>query len=741
MEQTERATSAGESHPDHLDELLLPANEPMLIDDIRSALLICEGDALLLTDAEGSIAPHNRLGLGLYYRDARHLSGYRLTLNGTPLVLLLSTADSGYAMEQVLANPALERADGRRVERGTIEIRRVRAVHADGLEESLVVSNYNQYPVSLNLLLELDADFADIFDVRGYEREKFADPEEPVIDQRALRYACRGIDGIRRVTVVTFDRDPAVLDGTTALFKVALPARGEQALRISIAFTRVDDRQPRPEVPAIIARTAAAYGDWRDTTTTIETDDTFVNQVIERSLRDIRMLRRTDEGGGGSFTAAGTPWFNTLFGRDSCILGMQTLAFDRGIARDALRSLAALQGTRVDPSRDEEPGKILHERRVSELSSAGELPYGRYYGSVDATPLFMILLADYVQWTADDGLLRELLPAARAAFNWMRVYGGIDREGLLAYEKRALRGLVNQGWKDSIDAVPHATGDLAQGSIALVEVQAYAYRACSALAVAVDRIGEAEFAAELRATADALRARINRDYWWPEAGTYALALDGARGQVRSLASNAGHALWCGVADDAQADAIASALMSETMFSGWGIRTLANDHPRFNPNGYHVGTVWPHDNGIIAMGLKMYAREPELHRLARALLEVACSFPYFRLPELFGGHERAESWDPVPYAVACRPQAWAAGSFLMVMQAMLGLHVEHGAVLRVVNPSLPDWLSTTRIRGLRIGQGEVALTFTRRNHTTEVAVDGVKGNVKVAITSHWPGLPV
>jgi glycogen debranching enzyme len=738
MEQPHSVGShAAESSIDEPLDGLLPVSEPMLIDDIREALLICEGEAFLLTDAEGSVAPGNRLGLGLYHHDARHLSVYRLTLDGAPLVLQLSTAEAGYAMEQVLTNPALERADGRRVERGTIEFRRLRVISA-GVEESLAVKNYNQYAVTLYLLLELDADFADIFDVRGYQRKMLARREASVIEGGAVRYAGTGIDGVRRATTVSFDQDPIVLDATTALFRLTLPARGEQTLRISVAFS--DEPAVRvPDVSEIIDGLSASYRDWCGKMARIETDNEFVNQVIERSVRDLRMLRRGD-GAPGSFIAAGTPWFDTLFGRDSCILGMQTISYDPSIARATLLLLAGLQGARLDPARDEEPGKILHERRLGELSNAGELPYSRYYGSVDSTPLFLMLLAEYVAWTGDADLARDLLPSVRAAYDWMRVYGGLDRDGLLSYEKRAPGGLVNQGWKDSADAVSHASGELAQPPIALIEAQAYAYAACDRLASVIERIGDAAFATELRSAAATLRHRVNTDFWWPEGGTYALALDRGRRQVRSLASNAGHALWCGITDAEHAETIANALMSPELYSGWGIRTLASSHARFNPNSYHLGTVWPHDNGIIAMGLKMYGFDDALHRLARSLLDLATSFPYFRLPELFGGQERAEPWSPVPYAVACRPQAWAAGSFLMVMQALLGLHAESpGSVLRVVNPNLPEWLGKVHVRNLRVGNGAVSLTFTRRGRETEVNVDAVEGEARVAVNQHWPTL--
>lgn len=735
MERRHHLDDASTTNDEALGELL-PAGEPMLIDDIRDALLICAGDAFLLTDRHGNIGPDNPLGLGLYHHDARHLSAYRLTLNGTPLVPLLSTAEAGFAMEQVLTNPALESADGRRVARGTIEFRRLRVIR-DGVEESLTVQNFNQYAITLNLLFELDADFADIFDVRGYEREAWSRRELPVVEGRTLRYARTGIDGVRRETAVAFDQDPLVLDSTTALFRVTVPARGEHVLRITVS---VGEPTPSRDVLSVIEERSSAIREWRQGMTRIETDNAFVNQVIERSLRDLHMLTRPDDAI-GSFIAAGTPWFNTLFGRDSCIVGMQTLAFEPAIARSALKLLASHQGTRLDPARDEEPGKILHEHRVSELSRAGELPYARYYGSVDSTPLFLMLLSSYVSWTGDLDLARDLLPAARAAYGWMRGFGGLDARGMLTYEKQAVRGLVNQGWKDSENAIPHANGDLAQPPIALVEVQAYGYAACSGLAVVADALGEPDFAAELRQAAASLRQRLNRDFWWHDAGTYALALDGAGRQVRSLASNAGHALWCGAADAEQARRTGETLMSPDLFSGWGIRTLGEGHAGFNPNGYHVGSVWPHDNSLIAMGMKMYGLERDLHRVARAMLDVSIAYPYWRLPELFGGQTRGEQGNPVPYPVACRPQAWAAGSFLMVMQALLGLAAQSpGSVLRVVNPDLPDWLETVRVRNLRVGEGSVSLTFTRRGRETDVNVDGVEGRAKVAVTRHWPGIP-
>ncbi len=482
---------------------------------------------------------------------------------------------------------------------------------------------------------------------------------------------------------------------------------------------------------------AEDYRRWATSCTQVFTDNEFFNRVMSRSLHDVRMLWSENEIG-EAYPAAGTPWFDALFGRDSCILSMQMLAYRPEIARSTLKLLAKWQGKRVDYAHDEEPGKVLHELRFDELSRANELPYGPYYGSIDSTPLFLMLVAEYYQWTGDLRLVRELLPAIRAALVWMDTYGDIAGDGYLSYEKRSAKGLVNQGWKDSSDAVVHVNGTLAHAPIALAEAQGYAYAARLRLAPILDKLGETGLAAANRAAAQRLRESFNRDFWMPDQRFYAMALDGARQHVASVSTNPAHCLWAGLIDPAHAGDVVSRLMENDMFSGWGLRTLTGGSPRFNPIGYHVGSIWPHDNSIAAMGFKMYGFEEELNEVATALFDSAVAFPYFRLPELFGGEARSPHNAPVPYPVACRPQSWAAGTFPMIAQAVLGLRPEAAEKrLRIVNPRLPYWLNTVQVRGLRIGTGHVSLQYRRSGGATHVEVQKATGGIDVVVSNRWP----
>jgi glycogen debranching enzyme len=392
----------------------------------------------------------------------------------------------------------------------------------------------------------------------------------------------------------------------------------------------------------------------------------------------------------------------------------------------------------LDPWRDEEPGKILHELRLGEMSQAGELPYAAYYGSVDSTPLFLWLASEYYAWTGDLRLLKELRSSLVAALDWVETYGDPDSDGYLEYEKRSAKGLVNQGWKDSADSVIHAEGTIAQPPIALVEAQGYVYAARKGLAPVFEALGETDRAARLRSQAAILRRRFNRDFWLPDRSFYAMALDGEGRPCASITSNPGHALWSGIIARRRAVEVAERLLSNDMFSGWGIRTLSATSPRFNPIGYHLGTVWPHDNAIAALGLKKYAFEEELNEVATALFDAAVSFPYYRLPELFGGQARSAHHAPVPYPVACRPQAWAAGALPMILQAILGLCPRTpGQELLVVRPQLPYWLESVQLRGLRVGRGAVDLQFRRRGAKTTMNVLRASGGIQVARRNRWP----
>lgn len=711
----------------------LPDGEPMGIEDIRDALIIRERGAFLLTDPDGNVPPGNKQGFGIYHADTRHLSTYHFNLNGSAPVVLLSTAEVGYAMEQVMTNPTMTTDDGRNVARGSIEIRRQR-VMAEIVEERLSVTNFNSFPVTLRLLYEFGADFADIFDVRGYERERHGRMHAVEKGERSIHYSYTGIDDRKRSTQVDFDATPDYLDESSAMFRIVLGRRESASLRITVAL---DDHKPQVTQINRFDAVANAHREWAEECTQVVTDNEFFNRVIARSLSDVRMLW-TQNVAGESYPAAGTPWFDALFGRDSCILSMQMLAYRPELARATLRLLAKWQGTKLDPTHDEEPGKILHELRFDELSSAGELPYGPYYGSIDSTPLFLMLIAEYYEWTADLRFVRELLPAIRAAVRWMEEDGDPQGTGYLSYEKRSAKGLVNQGWKDSFDAVPNTNGTLAPPPIALAEVQGYAYAARRRLAPILDRLNETKLASKLRTDADTLRHNFNQEFWMPDERFYAMALDGERRPVGSVSTNPAHCLWSGLVDLPRAGAVASRLLDEDMFSGWGLRTLTRANPRFNPLGYHLGTVWPHDNSIAAMGFKMYGFEDELNRVATALFDASVAFPYFRLPELFGGEARSAHNSPVPYPVACRPQSWAAGAFPLITQAMLGLKAEAPSKrLRIVNPRLPSWLNSVQVRGLRVGGGSVTLQYRRSGRSTNVEVQKVTGGIDVIVSKRWP----
>jgi len=715
---------------------LLPEAEPMGVQDIREALVIRERDLFLLTDVSGQIPPGNLNGYGLYYADTRYLSGYDFTFAAAEPVVLLSTAELGYSSEQVLTNPSMPSLEGRKIPRGTIEVRRLRVVE-DALEETLRVTNYNVFPVSADLVFRFEADFADIFEVRGHERESRGELRPPFLRDSTLTMAYKGKDGHTRQTLIIFTPAPLSVEtdsrGAVVTFRVSLAHRESAAIRLLVT---VDGRLEAAQGVERFGIVAQEYGSWLNEATRIYTDNDFYNAVLERSLADLRMLWNY-EGQGGAYPAAGTPWYDTLFGRDSSIVGLQTLALKPHIARNCLATLARWQGKKFDPWRDEEPGKILHELRQGELTQTGELPFSPYYGSIDSTPLFLWLAAEYYQWTGDLELLQSLETNLRAALHWLQEYGDTNGDGYVDYEKRSAKGLVNQGWKDSSDAIIHADGAPVQPPTALVEVQGYVYAALRKLAPVFAALGDSETAERLRRDVANLKRRFNRDFWLPE-GFYALALDGQGRPAASITSNPGHALWSGIAYQGHAKQVAERLMRNDMFSGWGIRATSTTSPRYNPFGYHLGTVWPHDNSIIAMGFKRYGFEDELNEVATALFDAARAFPYYRLPELFGGAARSAHHAPVPYPVACRPQAWAAGAFPLITQAILGLCPDgpHNR-LCIVRPVLPEWLANVQVEGLRVGQGEADLYYERRAGRTRVHVLDVRGDLKVEMVRRWP----
>ncbi len=747
--------------------------------DLGSVQVLKQGNLYLLTDPFGDIHADSR-GLGLYDGDTRCLSSSILRVNGERPVLLQASAGANYQGAIQLTNPRLERnvADKMRPEDALasqkLGIGRHRLLTGDLLEERVRIVNYAELPEDVDVELQLAADEADIFEVRGWTRVERGTSLPVALRRDRVAFRYDGLDGRRLRTHVTFSEPAAVcgavepdIAGSVNAGWVRLtwrwrlasgearelrwviwgtrdasPPWSERGTRSSKrsagsatatpaprrpAGRRIDGVEPDdvlfPAEPAVTSdAVAASYHAWNRGFAEIRTDNELVNLAIQRSASDLRLLLNDGPRDGERYLAAGVPWFTTLFGRDSILAAFQTLSVRPQLAVEALEVLAALQATEVDEGRDAEPGKILHELRTGEMARTGELPFRPYYGSADATPLWLILLEATYDWTGDRALVDRLWPNALAALEWIDRWGDRDGDGFVEYERRTPGGLVNQGWKDSSDGIRDRHGRLASTPIALAEVQGYVFDAKVRLARLARLRGEGELADRLAADARTLQGRFEDAFWSADQACYAMALDGDKRQADAIGSNAGHCLWSGIATPDRARRVVDRLMAPDMFSGWGIRTYASGQPGYNPIGYHLGTVWPHDVSLIAAGFKRYGHHEEANRLVGRIFEAAQHFADFRLPELFCGFDRDHSPVPVPYPVACSPQAWAAGSTFLFIETMLGLrpHADRHE-LELERPELPDWLQKVTITGLRVGDGALDLLFHRWRGGTSAEV--------------------
>ncbi len=708
---------------------------PVLVTDLASkTLAVKEGDTFLYSDLEGNLDHSGDYGLGLYHRDTRFLSQFRMEVGGRTPVLLSSSSERGYMSHVDLTNPDLYDGDVVAVPQQSLNIRRIRAINGK-LFERVRVKNYNPFAVTVDVSFSFGADFADIFEVRGMAEEKHTPPEPPSAEGSRVEFAATGLDGARRSTIVEFGQAPDTLkvDGqmVETVFRIHLGPYQTRLLALTIKPVVDDEPLPERDFDVAVHELRRSYEEWERDSTQILTDNELFNQLLDRSLRDLRALfTQTEEGG---ILAAGIPWYVTIFGRDAMIASHQLLSVNPGPARDALELLAARQGTTVDDWRDEQPGKILHEVRQGELARAGIVPHTPYFGSVDATPLFVILYAQHFRWTGDRDFAHKLLPAAEAALTWIDEYGDIDDDGFVEYLCRSARGMRNQGWKDSHDAIVHADGRLAEPPIALSEVQAYVYLAKQRMADVYRALGDDHRAEFLMGQAHELKRRYNEVFWMDDEKFYAAALDGEKRQVRTVMSNPGHGLYCGIVDEDKAIALAKRLLAPDMFSGWGIRTMSKAAAAYNPMSYHNGSVWPHDNALIAAGLKRYGFIRSTNRVATALFDAAVHADYLRLPELFCGFTRRTPNRPVSYPVACSPQAWAAGSPFLMLQAMLGISARaHENLLTVNKPHLPTWLNTVEVRNLLVGGSRLSLVFRREGEITSFSLLSREGDVRVVM---------
>jgi glycogen debranching enzyme len=675
--------------------------------NLAEALVIKRGNLFMVTPRGGDL-PAEPGGFGLWYRDCRHLSVHRLLLDGEPPVLLQSSDALGTRAVHELSGAS--RPVSLRLERALDEEPGV-------LVQGIELRSHRPEEMRLALELSLGADFEPMLAVRGLVERPSRPPVETDFDGRTLRWSTTGRDGVVRTTTVEPSEPPASADGGVMRFEIDLPAGEERRIELRVAVNdNTEVGHPRRALQ-------------RDRTE-VRSDDELFDRVLARSLRDLYTLR--SELDGRSYFAAGVPWFATLFGRDGLIAAMQTLAFAPDVAADTLRLLGDRLGRAYDDEHEEDPGKVLHELRVGEPAALGETPFARYYGSADATPLWLCLLADHADWSGSLELFSELRPQVDAALTWLRGLGDLDGDGLVEYQRRSPHGLENQGWKDSADGVPDAAGHPLAPPVALVEVQGYVVRALRGMARLFELDGDASRAEELRARAAAVEATLDR-FWADDPGGYAIGLGAQKRPGTRLASNQGHLLWAGAVSAERARAVRDLLMAEHMFSGWGVRTLSERNPGFNPLGYHTGSVWPHDSAMFACGMRRYGLDEDFLRVFDALLEAASRFDDYRLPELFGGFARRPGEGPVPYPVACRPQAWAAGSIPHLLATGLGLSPDalHGR-LRVVGPLLPEWVGRLSLEGMRVGDALVYLRFERAGRQVVLAEARIEGNLQLVL---------
>jgi len=657
-------------------------------------LTVLDGNTFFVSDAAGDVEPGQDAN-GFFHADMRQLSTWRLLVNGQPLHVLTSrTVD--YYSASVFATLASVSVG----ENPPISIRRDRFV-ARGVHEDLIVQNHSDQPQTVTIDVEYGSDFADLFEVKDRVPKRGQLRTDLGPGRVTLTYT-RG--AYRRDTVIEFSETFSVgLEG--ARFELHLEPRGSWRTCIDVApvvdgeFSRLEhgDRtfgNPKPDMPT-------SYEQWMAQAPTLETDNDVLRHTYRQSLIDLAALRfRPLKTLSYSLPAAGLPWFMALFGRDSLITAYQALPFQPHLARTTLEALTAWQAKERDDFRDAEPGKILHELRLGELTVLGERPHSPYYGTHDATPLFLILLDEYERWAGDRDFVRSLQPAAMKALEWMERYGDRDGDGYLEYQTRSKEGLANQCWKDSWNSILFKNGTVAKGPIATCEIQGYAYDARVRMArLARDVWDDPQLAGRLESAALELRERFNRDYWIEARGQYALALDGEKRQVDAMSSNVGHLLWSGIVPEDRAALMVTRLMSPEMFTGWGIRTMSANDVGYNPIEYHDGTVWPHDTAFVAEGMRRYGHREQASHLALMLIQAAGAFEY-RLPEVFAGFSRDETGAPVEYPTASRPQAWAAGAPLLALRTALGLDVVDG-MLRI-DPHLSQGWGRVRLDNIAVG---------------------------------------
>jgi glycogen debranching enzyme len=688
------------------------------------------GDAFVIVDRLGEIHTSGRGEQGLFYRGTRFISRLRFRFGKrAPMLLCSSVHENNLLLAVDLANPDM-RDESARIPHGTVHVSR-RALLEDGsYMERILIDNYGSSPVHFPLRIEVDADFMDIFEIRGARRARRGALLAPELSASSLRLSYEGLDQRTRSTTFAFSEPPASVERGEVTFDLSLAPGAKFVLDLTVTCTLGPAAErPVQRFDQVMKSAAAALRDEESERTIVHTSNPHFNRWLMRSRADLRMLATHTPH--GLYPYAGVPWFSTVFGRDGIWTALQMLWLEPAFAAGVLGFLSAHQALELDAEADAEPGKIVHEMRDGEMAALREIPFGRYYGSIDSTPLYLMLAAAYHERTGDLSLIRKIWPNLLRAVEWMDKYGDSDGDGFIEYGKRSSNGLVQQGWKDSNDSVFHRDGSAADGPIALCEVQGYAYAARRGMARLGRALGHDQLARTWETEAEQLRARFDAAFWSEELGMYALALDGQKRRCSVKSSNAGHCLYTGIAAPERRAPLAKQLMSQEMFSGWGVRTLATDERRYNPMSYHNGSVWPHDNAIIAEGLAASGFRRDATALLEGLFDAACFMDFQRLPELFCGFVRQPGQEPIRYPVACLPQAWASGSAFSLLNAVLGVGLDATqGRLTLRHPVLPACIDWLEIRRLSVGTERIDVRLVR--HPEDVGVTVLNPNASVEV---------
>lgn len=693
-------------------------------------LVLKHGETFAVFGPTGDIDSVRDPADGIFTDGMRFLARLQMRMQGTrPMPLSAGVTQDNTRLIVDLTNPDISHSGRVVLPRGTVHVARSKYVLHNAVFERILLTNFATHAVDLVLTFRYETDFKDIFEIRGMHRERRGHMLDPEVAESSVTLGYEGLDQVTRHTRIEFDPPPRTATGKEAEFDVKLDASDCQEIFITI---RCEPGDPAPATYAqaakLVEKETRAIA---SASAKVSSSNEQLNEWLGRSFADIHLLLTPTER--GLYPYAGIPWYSTPFGRDGIITALQMLWINPAIARGTLSFLAETQATEHDRARDAQPGKILHEWRTDEMSNTREVPFGRYYGTVDATPLFVALAGAYYNTTGDLEFVKSLWPNIERAMQWIDRYGDLDGDGMVEYLCEAENGLANQGWKDSHDAVFHADGRYATGPIALCEVQGYVYEAKLRAAELARAIGHHTRANEYSDQALELKLGFHTAFWNEEIGMYALALDGEKKQCAIRTSNAGHCLFSGIADDAAAVRIASVLLGRTMFSGWGIRTVAMNEFHFNPMSYHNGSIWPHDNAMIAAGMARYGFRQEALKLFTSYLEASTYFDLHRMPELYCGFRRVEGNGPTLYPVACAPQAWAAGSAFMMLAACLGLSVDGvRRIVRIHKPTLPESVGQIQITDLRVGSSMVDLLFHRDDQDVGVLVRRRQGPVSVQI---------